>query len=80
MGKRAIIIGAGPAGLTAAYELLLRTDIEPVHEKGFGAKDSSEATERRNTQVGYFSGPLHHRGICQRTTGGHSGRLPKTRK
>jgi protoporphyrinogen oxidase len=28
--KRAIIIGAGPAGLTAAYELLTRTDIQPV--------------------------------------------------
>jgi protoporphyrinogen oxidase len=30
MNKRAIIIGAGPAGLTAAYELLKRTDIKPV--------------------------------------------------
>lgn len=28
--KIAIIIGAGPAGLTAAYELLDRTDIKPV--------------------------------------------------
>src|SRR5229473_8016682 len=28
--KRAIIIGAGPAGLTAAYELLTRTDIRPI--------------------------------------------------
>jgi protoporphyrinogen oxidase len=28
--KRAIIIGAGPAGLTAAYELLVRTDIRPI--------------------------------------------------
>lgn len=28
--KTAIIIGAGPAGLTAAYELLTRTDIRPV--------------------------------------------------
>jgi protoporphyrinogen oxidase len=28
--KTAIIIGAGPAGLTAAYELLLRTDIKPI--------------------------------------------------
>jgi len=28
--KTAIIIGAGPAGLTAAYELLKRTDIVPV--------------------------------------------------
>lgn len=28
--KRAIIIGAGPAGLTAAYELLDKSDIKPV--------------------------------------------------
>jgi protoporphyrinogen oxidase len=30
MGRTAVIIGAGPAGLTAAYELLTRTDIEPT--------------------------------------------------
>lgn len=30
MKKSAIIIGAGPAGLTAAYELLKRTDVHPV--------------------------------------------------
>src|SRR5689334_11305359 len=29
-GRTAIIIGAGPAGLTAAYELLTRTDIKPI--------------------------------------------------
>lgn len=28
--KKAIIIGAGPAGLTAAFELVTRTDIRPV--------------------------------------------------
>ena len=28
--KRAVIIGAGPAGLTAAYELLQHTDIQPL--------------------------------------------------
>src|ERR1700734_3321206 len=30
MGKRAIIIGAGPAGLTAALGLLRRTDVRPI--------------------------------------------------
>jgi len=30
MTKTAIIIGAGPAGLTAAYELIKRTDIIPI--------------------------------------------------
>src|SRR5919205_1152103 len=28
--KRAVIVGAGPAGLTAAYELLTRTEIVPI--------------------------------------------------
>ena len=30
MAKKAVIIGAGPAGLTAAYELLTRSDITPI--------------------------------------------------
>ncbi|MBS1992950.1 MAG: NAD(P)/FAD-dependent oxidoreductase [Cyanobacteria bacterium SZAS LIN-3] len=30
MSRVAIIIGAGPAGLTAAYELLMRSDIRPI--------------------------------------------------
>ena len=30
MSRRAIIIGAGPAGLTAALELLRRTDVQPI--------------------------------------------------
>lgn len=30
MSRQAIIIGAGPAGLTAAYELLRQTDIQPI--------------------------------------------------
>src|SRR5262252_6889721 len=29
-GRVAIIIGAGPAGLTAAYELLEKTDVRPI--------------------------------------------------
>jgi len=30
MSKIAVIIGAGPAGLTAAYELITKTDVKPV--------------------------------------------------
>ncbi len=30
MGKQAILIGAGPAGLTAAYKLLTETDVKPI--------------------------------------------------
>jgi protoporphyrinogen oxidase len=30
MGKRAVIIGAGPAGLTAALEFLRKTDVKPI--------------------------------------------------
>src|SRR6202795_649747 len=30
MPKRAIIIGAGPAGLTAALEFLRKTDVQPI--------------------------------------------------
>mgnify|MGYP003809405639 CR=1 FL=1 len=30
MSRNAIIIGAGPAGLTAAYELVTKTDIKPI--------------------------------------------------
>ena len=30
MSKTAIIIGAGPAGLTTAYELITKTDIKPI--------------------------------------------------
>ena len=30
MRKIAIIIGAGPAGLTAAYEFVTKTDIKPI--------------------------------------------------
>ncbi|MCF0199024.1 MAG: NAD(P)/FAD-dependent oxidoreductase [Bacteroidaceae bacterium] len=32
--KKAIIVGAGPAGLTAAYELLRTTDVHPVVMEG----------------------------------------------
>src|SRR5580693_6784537 len=30
MGKTAVIIGAGPAGLTAGLELLRRSDVKPI--------------------------------------------------
>ena len=35
--KTALIIGAGPAGLTAAYELLKNTDIKPIIIEESGA-------------------------------------------
>ena len=41
MGQRtAVIIGAGPAGLTAANELLEKTDIKPIVFEASG--DSSK--------------------------------------
>ena len=30
MSKKAVIIGAGPAGLTAAYELLVKSNVQPI--------------------------------------------------
>jgi protoporphyrinogen oxidase len=47
--KRAIIIGAGPAGLTAAHELLERTDVEPV-------------VLEQDDIVGGISRTVHHNG------------------
>lgn len=47
--KKAIIIGAGPAGLTAAYELLTKTDIIPIILEA-------------DTQVGGISKTINHNG------------------
>ncbi len=47
--KKAIIMGAGPAGLTAAYELLTRTDIMPV-------------IIEMDTQVGGLSKTINYKG------------------
>lgn len=47
--KKAIIMGAGPAGLTAAYELLIRTDIKPV-------------IIEMDTQVGGLSKTINYKG------------------
>ncbi|MBB5351455.1 protoporphyrinogen oxidase [Haloferula luteola] len=47
--KYAIIIGAGPAGLTAAYELLTRSDIIPI-------------IIERDSQVGGISKTVNYRG------------------
>jgi len=49
MKKRAIIIGAGPAGLTAAYELLKRTDIQPI-------------VLERSGDIGGISKTVNHKG------------------
>ncbi len=47
--KYAIIIGAGPAGLTAAYELLAKTDIKPI-------------ILERDSQVGGISKTINYKG------------------
>lgn len=50
MDKSAIIIGAGPAGLTAAYELLTKTGIKPIilEESGFIGGISRTANYKNN--------------------------------
>lgn len=58
MAKRAIIIGAGPAGLTAAYELLTRTDIHPI------------VIEADPKYVGGISRTVHYKGN-RMDVGGH---------
>ena len=49
MSRTALIIGAGPAGLTAAYELLQRTDIIPI-------------VVEKDTQVGGLSKTVEYKG------------------
>jgi len=41
MSRITIVIGAGPAGLTAAYELLDRSDVVPIVFKASGDIGSS---------------------------------------
>lgn len=55
--RKAIIIGAGPAGLTAAYELLKRSDIKPV-------------VIERDAQVGGISKTIEYKGN-RMDLGGH---------
>jgi protoporphyrinogen oxidase len=55
--KTAIIAGAGPAGLTAAYELLARTDVKPL-------------VFELDTQVGGISKTINYRGN-RMDLGGH---------
>ncbi len=57
MRRRAIIIGAGPAGLTAALELLRRTDVQPV------------ILEASN-EIGGISRTIHYKGN-RMDIGGH---------
>ena len=50
--KRAIIIGAGPAGLTAAYELLTRAGIQPiVLEKSEDMGGLSKTVEYKGNRI-----------------------------
>lgn len=55
--RKAIIIGAGPAGLTAAYELLKRSDVKPV-------------VIERDAQVGGISKTIEYKGN-RMDLGGH---------
>ena len=55
--KQVVIIGAGPAGLTAAHELLEKTDMKPV---------VLEATE----QIGGISQTVNYKGN-RMDIGGH---------
>src|SRR5438034_788920 len=55
--KTAVIIGAGPAGLTAAYELLTRSDIMPI-------------VLERSTYMGGISRTVNYRGN-RMDLGGH---------
>ena len=50
MSKKAIIIGAGPAGLTAAFQLLQETDYLPVilEESDFSGGISRTAVYQNN--------------------------------
>lgn len=57
MKKIALIVGAGPAGLTAAYELLSRSDIKPI------------IIEKSN-QIGGISKTVNYKGNCI-DIGGH---------
>ncbi len=50
--KTAIIIGAGPAGLTAAYELLKHTDIKPViYEAGDSVGGIAKTVDHRGNLI-----------------------------
>jgi protoporphyrinogen oxidase len=55
--KTAIIIGAGPAGLTAAYELLLRSNVRPI-------------VLEKSTYMGGISRTIVHKGY-RMDIGGH---------
>jgi len=55
--RTAVIIGAGPAGLTAAYELLTRSDVRPI-------------VLEKNGEVGGLSRTIQHHGNLM-DIGGH---------
>ena len=50
--KTALIIGAGPAGLTAAYELLTKTDIKPIiYEMSESIGGIARTIEYKNNKI-----------------------------
>ncbi len=50
--KRAIIIGAGPAGLTAAFELLEKSDVKPIiYEASYEIGGISKTVNYKNNRI-----------------------------
>lgn len=66
MLPQAIIIGAGPAGLTAAYELLKQTDIHPIVLEqedfvgGLPARWSTTAATSTSAAIAFLEGLAGH--------------------
>ena len=56
----AVIAGAGPAGLTAAYELQKRTDIHPLVFEATDAIGGIENSQLQRQSHGHWGAPFFH--------------------